>query len=69
MGLFATVLSFLGFGWGIGVGLLIGYFLFVYSLPSKVEVRPGELCFLTRGCSAESPCNAGDETADFDCHA
>jgi len=40
MGLFATVLSFLGFGWGIGVGLLIGYFLFVYSLPSKVEDPP-----------------------------
>jgi Ca2+-dependent lipid-binding protein len=40
MGLFGTLLSFLGFGWGIGVGLLIGYFMFVYTLPSKVEDPP-----------------------------
>lgn len=43
MGFFSTVLGFCGFGVGISVGLVAGYFLFIYFQPSDVQdpkIRP-----------------------------
>jgi hypothetical protein len=43
MGLFSTVLCFFGFGVGVTMGLVIGYFLFVYFQPTDVKdpvIRP-----------------------------
>ncbi|XP_062081852.1 synaptotagmin-2-like [Humulus lupulus] len=43
MGFFSTVLGFCGFGFGISIGLVVGYFLFIYIQPSDVkdpELRP-----------------------------
>ncbi|KAK4798678.1 hypothetical protein SAY86_031004 [Trapa natans] len=38
MGFFSTILGFCGFGIGISFGLALGYYIFIYSLPSGVEV-------------------------------
>ncbi|KAI5056489.1 hypothetical protein GOP47_0028307 [Adiantum capillus-veneris] len=43
MGFFATLFGLFGFGFGVGAGLLIGYFLFIYWQPSDVKdpiIRP-----------------------------
>ncbi|CAM6123407.1 unnamed protein product [Calypogeia fissa] len=43
MGVLGTMLGLLGFGWGISIGLVVGYFLFIYTQPSDVKdpiVRP-----------------------------
>ncbi|KAL8138624.1 hypothetical protein V2J09_004625 [Rumex salicifolius] len=43
MGFFSTILGFAGFGIGISLGLVIGYFLFIYTQPTDVkdpDVRP-----------------------------
>ncbi|XVE93610.1 hypothetical protein REPUB_Repub01dG0208900 [Reevesia pubescens] len=43
MGFFSTVLGFCGFGVGISMGLVVGYYLFIYLQPSHVkdpEIRP-----------------------------
>ncbi|KAJ9675027.1 hypothetical protein PVL29_024121 [Vitis rotundifolia] len=43
MGIVSTILGFCGFGVGISVGLLIGYYLFIYFQPTDVKdpiVRP-----------------------------
>ncbi|URE00637.1 C2 domain [Musa troglodytarum] len=43
MGFFSSVLGFFGFGIGIAVGLVIGYYLFIYFQPTDVkdpEIRP-----------------------------
>ncbi|GMN48721.1 hypothetical protein TIFTF001_017901 [Ficus carica] len=43
MGFFSTVLGFCGFGVGIFIGLVAGYFLFIYFQPSDVKdpiIRP-----------------------------
>ncbi|KAJ8513338.1 hypothetical protein OPV22_003772 [Ensete ventricosum] len=43
MGFLSSLLGFLGFGTGIGVGLLIGYYFFIYFQPTDVkdpEIRP-----------------------------
>ncbi|PON89993.1 Synaptotagmin-like mitochondrial-lipid-binding domain containing protein [Trema orientale] len=43
MGFFSTVLGFCGFGVGISIGLVAGYFLFIYFQPSDVKdpvIRP-----------------------------
>ncbi|KHN25473.1 Extended synaptotagmin-2-A [Glycine soja] len=37
MGFFGTILGFLGFGVGISIGLVSGYFLFIYFQPTNVE--------------------------------
>ncbi|CAN0825518.1 SYT1 [Linum grandiflorum] len=37
MGLFSTILGFLGFTIGLTTGLLVGFFLFVYSKPKLVQ--------------------------------
>ncbi|XP_016900286.2 synaptotagmin-3-like isoform X1 [Cucumis melo] len=37
MGLFSTVFGFLGFGIGFPLGLLAGFFIFVYSVPKHVK--------------------------------
>ncbi|RZB79336.1 Synaptotagmin-1 isoform B [Glycine soja] len=37
MGFFGTILGFLGFGVGISIGLVAGYFLFIYFQPTNVE--------------------------------
>lgn len=39
MGFFSTILGLCGFGIGISMGLVIGYFLFVYLQPNDVKVR------------------------------
>lgn len=38
MGFFSTILGLCGFGIGISMGLVIGYFLFVYLQPNDVKV-------------------------------
>lgn len=38
MGFFGTILGFFGFGVGISIGLVVGYFLFIYVQPNNVEV-------------------------------
>ncbi|CAN1258119.1 SYT3 [Linum perenne] len=43
MGLFSTTLGIIGFGIGLAVGLVVGFYLFVYSKPKDVkepDVRP-----------------------------
>ncbi|XP_044475979.1 synaptotagmin-2-like [Mangifera indica] len=43
MGFFSTVLGFFGFGFGTSIGLLIGYYLFIYRQSTDVkdpEIRP-----------------------------
>ncbi|KAL2650353.1 hypothetical protein R1flu_018481 [Riccia fluitans] len=43
MGIVSTVLGLVGFGWGIGIGVIAGYFMFIYSQPVDVKdplVRP-----------------------------
>lgn len=43
MGLLSTILGFCGFGVGISMGLMIGYYLFIYFQPTDVkvpEIRP-----------------------------
>ncbi|KAJ9178812.1 hypothetical protein P3X46_010663 [Hevea brasiliensis] len=43
MGFFSTIFGFCGFGVGISMGLVIGYYLFIYFQPSDVkdpEIRP-----------------------------
>ncbi|KAE9586608.1 hypothetical protein Lal_00004625 [Lupinus albus] len=43
MGLLSSILSFFGFGFGISIGLLSGYFLFIFLQPSHVqdpEIQP-----------------------------
>lgn len=37
MGFFSTVFGFLGFGIGLPLGLLAGFFIFVYSVPKDVK--------------------------------
>lgn len=37
MGFFSSLFGFLGFGFGIGTGLIIGYYLFIYIQPSDVK--------------------------------
>lgn len=38
MGFFSTIFGFTGFGIGISIGLVAGYFLFIYFQPSDVQV-------------------------------
>jgi len=38
MGFFSTIFGFFGFGVGISIGLVVGYFLFIYFQPTDVEV-------------------------------
>lgn len=38
MGLLSTILGFCGFGVGISMGLVIGYYLFIYFQPTDVKV-------------------------------
>ncbi|KAI3922613.1 hypothetical protein MKX01_006302 [Papaver californicum] len=43
MGFFSTILGFCGFGIGISIGVVIGYFLFVYFQPTDIKdptIRP-----------------------------
>ncbi|XP_045803622.1 synaptotagmin-2-like [Trifolium pratense] len=37
MGFFSTIFGFFGFGFGIAIGLISGYYLFIYILPIHVE--------------------------------
>lgn len=39
MGFFSTIFGFCGFGLGISIGLVAGYFLFIYVQSSDVQVR------------------------------
>jgi hypothetical protein len=39
MGFFSTVLGFFGFGIGVTLGFVIGYYLFIYFQPTDVKVR------------------------------
>jgi hypothetical protein len=38
MGIVSTILGLIGFGWGISLGLVVGYFLFIYMQPTDVKV-------------------------------
>lgn len=38
MGVFGTILGFFGFGFGTLIGLVGGYFLFIYNQPTDVKV-------------------------------
>ena len=38
MGFFSTLLGIIGFGIGIPLGLVMGFFLFIFSKPDKVKV-------------------------------
>jgi hypothetical protein len=38
MGFVSTVVGFFGFGVGVTIGVLIGYFLFIYFQPTDVKV-------------------------------
>jgi Ca2+-dependent lipid-binding protein len=43
MGIVSTILGLIGFGWGISLGLVVGYFLFIYMQPTDVKdpiIRP-----------------------------
>lgn len=43
MGIFSTIFGFCGFGIGISIGIVIGYFLFIYFEPTHVKdptIRP-----------------------------
>ncbi|KAI3949879.1 hypothetical protein MKW92_003902 [Papaver armeniacum] len=43
MGFFSTILGFCGFGIGISIGVVVGYFLFIYFQPTDVKnptIRP-----------------------------
>ncbi|TMW88114.1 hypothetical protein EJD97_019024 [Solanum chilense] len=43
MGFISSILGFFGFGMGIVIGLVIGYFIFIYVLPTDVkhpDIRP-----------------------------
>ncbi|TKY75495.1 Synaptotagmin-1 protein [Spatholobus suberectus] len=43
MGFFSTIFGFFGFGIGISIGLVVGYFLFIYVQPTDVkdpEIQP-----------------------------
>jgi hypothetical protein len=47
MGFFSTVLGFFGFGVGVTLGLVIGYYLFIYFQPTDVKVRSASFpCFI-----------------------
>ncbi|XP_027357090.1 synaptotagmin-2-like isoform X2 [Abrus precatorius] len=37
MGFFGTIFGFFGFGIGISIGLVVGYFIFIYSQPTDVK--------------------------------
>ncbi|XP_061342089.1 synaptotagmin-2-like [Gastrolobium bilobum] len=37
MGFLSTILGFMGFGVGISIGLIAGYFLFIYFQPTNIE--------------------------------
>jgi hypothetical protein len=39
MGVISTVLGFFGFGIGLTLGLLIGYYMFIYFQPTDVKVH------------------------------
>ena len=39
MGFFSTVLGFFGFGTGLSIGVVVGYYLFIYFQPTDVKVR------------------------------
>ncbi|XP_078440724.1 calcium-dependent lipid-binding (CaLB domain) family protein [Wolffia australiana] len=45
MGFFSTILGFFGFGTGVSIGIVVGYYLFIYFQPTTVkdpEVKPLE---------------------------
>lgn len=41
IGLVSTALGFFGFGVGLTVGAVVGYYLFIRTQPSDVEVTTG----------------------------
>ena len=43
MGFFSSILGLFGFGVGISVGLVVGYFLFIYFQPTDVQVSVSSL--------------------------
>jgi hypothetical protein len=38
MGIVSTMLGVVGFGWGLSLGLVVGYFVFIYFQPNDVKV-------------------------------
>jgi hypothetical protein len=37
MGIVSTMLGVVGFGWGLSLGLVVGYFVFIYFQPNDVK--------------------------------
>lgn len=50
MGFFSTIFGFCGFGVGISMGLMIGYYLFIYFQPSDVKAKFFIFMFLAFNC-------------------
>lgn len=38
MGVVVTIVGLLGFGWGVSIGLIVGFFFFIYLQPMEVKV-------------------------------
>lgn len=38
MGIISTILGFCGFGVGTSIGLVVGYYMFIYFQPTDVKV-------------------------------
>lgn len=45
MGILGSLLGILGFGVGISIGLIVGYFLFIYFEPTDVKDYPESTAF------------------------
>lgn len=50
MGFLSTLLGVVGFGAGLPLGLVLGYFIFIYSEPSDVQVRFSRLAPVATAC-------------------
>lgn len=46
MGVLTTIMGFFGFGIGITIGLIIGYYMFIYFQPTDVKVNFSSLFHL-----------------------
>ena len=72
MGILSTILGFCGFGVGISIGLLIGYYLFIYFQPTDVKVSFYFLSVIFFSLSYEYlafVCNLGSFVIPWSCSA
>lgn len=52
MGILSSILGFCGFGIGTSIGLVIGYYMFIYFQPTDVKVGSLSLSFSISLCSS-----------------